>query len=360
MLNGTFLHSFIPILPSFHGRQADLVDWIVSKHGESLRMIQPGGDHLLEKLLKRFAVNESQINTRYFDTDREQIYQLDIHRLAGADILQRNLFFGQRVLEILDEMYANEKTPEHLIHVTCTGYLSPSCPQIYFSKKQLQPEITHAYHMGCYASLPAVRMAQAFAIGRGQLVDIVHNEICSLHLNPSQHSPEQIVVQTLFADGHIKYSLSEKSQGPSLKIISVKEKIIPDSEKDMTWIPSAVGMQMSLSKDVPEKIRDHLAPFIRELAHENNLDPAEMIRTSLFAIHPGGPKIIEKIEKKLELKSDQTVHCRNILKTRGNMSSATLPHVWKEILDSNYEGRVISLAFGPGLTIFGALFEARL
>ena len=40
------------------------------------------------------------------------------------------------------------------------------------------------------------------------------------------------------------------------------------------------------------------------------------------------------------------------------MSSATLPHVWKEILDSDYEGPVISLAFGPGLTIFGGLFEA--
>ena len=41
------------------------------------------------------------------------------------------------------------------------------------------------------------------------------------------------------------------------------------------------------------------------------------------------------------------------------MSSATLPHVWQEILNKNYSigTKIISYAFGPGLTLFGAVFE---
>ena len=46
----------------------------------------------------------------------------------------------------------------------------------------------------------------------------------------------------------------------------------------------------------------------------------------------------------------------------GNMSSATLPHVWMRIVDDARVASgtlVASLAFGPGLTCSGALFEKQ-
>jgi predicted naringenin-chalcone synthase len=137
-----------------------------------------------------------------------------------------------------------------------------------------------------------------------------------------------------------------------MEVLSVKEKIIPDSANDMTWVPSATSMQMTLSKEVPEKIRAHLPSFLRDLTKDT-------FQNVLFAIHPGGPKIIDSIQTNLELSDEQVAFSRKVLKERGNMSSATLPHVWKEILDSDYSGKVISLAFGPGLTIFGGLFEVK-
>ncbi len=306
----------------------------------------------LPSILKRFSVSDKQITQRFFETDREKIYHLTQSTPSGLGIGDRHKFYASRALEVVQEIYTSELTPDHLIHVTCTGYLSPSAPQIYFQNKERTPEITHAYHMGCYASLPAVRMAQAFADSRKQKVDVVHTEMCSLHLNPSDHTPEQMVVQTLFADGHIKYSVGPKNLGRRLEVISIKEKLIPDSTEDMTWSPSAVSMQMSLSKEVPEKIRGHLTEFIRELTVHH---PGEY----LFAIHPGGPKIIDLIQSQLELTDEQVAFSRKVLKERGNMSSATLPHVWKEILESDYSGKVLSLAFGPGLTIFGGIFEAH-
>ena len=126
----------------------------------------------------------------------------------------------------------------------------------------------------------------------------------------------------------------------------------------MTWVPGAYGMQMTLSRDVPAKIRDDLVIFLKELAQENGLGYEELLEDSLFAIHPGGPKIIDAIQERLNLRDDQVIFSREIMRNRGNMSSATLPHVWQRILETDYQGRVVSLAFGPGLTIFGGLFEA--
>ena len=347
------LHSFKSILPRFQGKQTDLVDWIVDKHYQSMELAQLPDRDRLKNILKRFCVSEKQIGNRSFDIDREFIYELSHGSQSGLDIGKRHEVYGQRCLEILNEMYAGtEETPDHLIHVTCTGYLAPSAPQIYFSNLPNAPEVTHAYHMGCYASLPAVRMAEALAKSRSQKVDIVHTEMCSLHLDPAKHSPEQMVVQSLFADGHMKYSVDTQTTGRRLEVKSVKEKIIPDSIHDMTWNPSATSMQMTLSKEVPDKIRGHLPEFLRTLTD----DPHQ---NCLFAIHPGGPKIIDSLQSQLELSDEQVAFSRKVLKERGNMSSATLPHVWKEILDSDYSGKVISLALGPGLTIFGGMFEAK-
>jgi predicted naringenin-chalcone synthase len=49
-----------------------------------------------------------------------------------------------------------------------------------------------------------------------------------------------------------------------------------------------------------------------------------------------------------------------VLRDHGNMSSATLPHIWARIaVDTSVpSGTLItSLAFGPGLTVYGAVLR---
>jgi len=169
-----------------------------------------------------------------------------------------------------------------------------------------------------------------------------------------------MVVQTLFADGHIKYTattvLDEREM--NLKVLAILEKVIPNTQEDMSWLPASWGMQMNLSRDVPMKIKPELKLFTEELFKKAGLT-IEVGLKSIFAIHPGGPKIIDSVAEVLELKEDQISESRKVLFERGNMSSATLPHVWKEILLNQYPlgTKIISYAFGPGLTIFGSIFE---
>lgn len=358
-----FIHSFHPVLPQHHLRQDKIVDWILKSHLIVDALNGDGKPEKIEHDLKRFALSEKYIAERYFDCgevdedwENHRIYKFTGEETIGAPIEERNQYFGEKVERVFDELY-HDYHPEHVIHVTCTGYLSPSPVQTYFGHDEHSPEVTHAYHMGCYASLPAVRMGVGLALSEEKSIDIVHTEMCSLHLRPEIHTPEQMVVQTLFADGHIKYVLSDEKKG--MKILCVHEKIVPDTLGDMTWTPASHGMSMTLSREVPIKIREALHGFIQELCDKAGIEQNDVLRDGIFAVHPGGPKIIEAVQKKLGLRDEQVELSKKVLFERGNMSSATLPHVWNEILNSQPErGRkILSLAFGPGLTIFGSLFE---
>jgi predicted naringenin-chalcone synthase len=361
-----FIHSFTVVKPLHHLSQAQIVAWTLKAH-ERVERLKGTLDESPQfaRLLGRFALSEKFIQERYFECgevdenwEQHEIYRISFAHLQGAGLEERNLFFGRRATEVFKTLYG-DTSPAHLVHVTCTGYLSPSPAQNYFSDKKSPPSITHAYHMGCYASLPAVRMAQGLSLSEESTVDIVHNEMCSLHFNPTLHTPEQMVVQSLFADGHIRYSVGGEAKG--FKILCIHEKLIPNSQSDMTWIPASHGMKMTLSREVPFKIRDGLPAFLNEICHKAGVDKFEILKHAIFAIHPGGPKIIEAVQIKLELQDHQVQLSHKVLFERGNMSSATLPHVWNEILESRpLKGtKVLSLAFGPGLTIFGALFEVN-
>lgn len=342
------------------------MDWTMKAHARAEFLIT--GNEVDQEALRRFCLSQNQIKQRYFecpDTDENwsehEIYQLQEQTPRGKEIYKRNIFSENCALNVLGELYeSSASVPDHLIHVTCTAYTSPSPPQKYFQAKEKAPAITHAYHMGCYASLPAVRLAKALVGSEDEShVDILHNETCSLHMDPSSHTAEQMVVQTLFADGHIKYSVTSNTKGRAFRVKLVQEKIVKDSTDDMTWVPGAHGMRMTLSRQVPVKLRSIIPEFLDELCQKAGVDWKELKKNGLFAIHPGGPRIIESAQRTMDLRDDQVIFSYSVLKSRGNMSSATLPHVWKEILESDYPAGtlVVSLAFGPGLTIFGSLFE---
>ena len=117
--------------------------------------------------------------------------------------------------------------------------------------------------------------------------DVVHTEICSLHSNPSLHETDQLVSQSLFADGFIKYTLSKTAKTPHLKVIAVYEEIIPDSVKSMTWNVADWGFQMSLAKEIPVLISRALGGYLQRLCIKASI---ENCTNMLFAIHPGGLK----------------------------------------------------------------------
>ena len=77
-----------------------------------------------------------------------------------------------------------------------------------------------------------------------------------------------------------------------------------------------------------------------------------------WAIHPGGRAILDKVESALGLEPDRLAASRRVLKDYGNMSSATILFVLKEVLAAATAGEyVYATAFGPGLTVESGLFS---
>lgn len=360
--NSVFLSRPQMIDPQHSAPQAQLLAFLQEVHSKG----EDGDANMIGRLIRRYGVKETQIASRRFECpdvylppEERRIYRKESRTDTGSSIYDRGQFFSQRAKEILSSFYPpTAPAPDHLIHVTCTGYISPSAAQHLVSKNGWATEITHAYHMGCYASLPAIRLAMGQCLGLGKSVDVVHTEICSLHMNPADHSPEQLIVQSLFADGHARYSISSRPIGPGFRVLTTHERLLPDSAGDMVWMPAPWGMQMILSREVPGKINPAIRAFLLELLAKAGLSLDDALKRATFAIHPGGPKIIDSIKESLELSEEQVAPSRKVLLERGNMSSATLPHVWEEIarLSLPRDHPVISLAFGPGLTVFGGVF----
>jgi predicted naringenin-chalcone synthase len=377
-----FLHDFQSQQPKYHSEQGAILEWIAAAHAQAEITLQaPATDEAREtlsrkyrKLVMRFGCSTDRIGFRnsaledftHTDWDQMRIFQLNQYP-SGRPCGERSRFYREISGLAFEQFYAEEtEPPPVMIHVTCTGYVSPSGAQRLVAKRDWgrSTEVIHAYHMGCYASLPAIRMAAGF-VERGKAqVDIVHTELCTLHMDPSQHLPEQLVVQTLFADGLIRYSVSRAGAGSllrnGLELIATREEIVPGTEDAMTWMVSDFGMQMTLSRKVPDHIRAGLGSFLDRLAAASGLTTAHLYETALFAIHPGGPRIIDEIAEHLGLRPGQVQASNTILMNYGNMSSATLPHVWKAILedDTVQPGTlIVSLAFGPGLTIAGAILR---
>jgi predicted naringenin-chalcone synthase len=377
--------------PAYEAPQSKTLDWIAQLHAEAERSrsadaaaFDAAAFHTrMRKLLYRYGCSPEKIGMRGYevaDSTHTAWGEMDIYdvvrRPEGAGSSARTQLYARIVESAVDRLYPDsDDPPGDLVHVTCTGYASPNAAQKLVAKRGWgsRTRITNAYHMGCYASLPALRIAGGFAATASassgpERVDIVHNEVCTLHLRPADHSPEQLVVQSLFGDGHIRYSvvrgdrIAPDSARSSLEVLSLREEILPDSTEAMTWSVSDHGMYMTLTREVPARIASVARDFSRALFAEAGIDFARERPRTLFAIHPGGPKVIDVMQQALELSAAQVAASRDVLFRYGNMSSATLPHIWMNLVESPdvpVGTLIASFAFGPGLTASGALMVKR-
>ena len=78
-----------------------------------------------------------------------------------------------------------------------------------------------------------------------------------------------------------------------------------------------------------------------------------------WAVHPGGPKILDVVQEHLGLGADDLAASRGVLSAYGNCSSPTVLLVLDALRRRPVPPRnVVLLAFGPGLTLYVALLQA--
>ncbi|MFC1758097.1 3-oxoacyl-[acyl-carrier-protein] synthase III C-terminal domain-containing protein [Planctomycetota bacterium] len=114
------------------------------------------------------------------------------------------------------------------------------------------------------------------------------------------------------------------------------------------------GFEMSLSAQVPDTIRQHLRTWIDNWLQRNRLSVCDV---GSWAIHPGGPKILQASQDALELDDAMMQPSRSILSDFGNMSSPTVLFILDRLRQQHADLPCVVLGFGPGLTIEAALIR---
>jgi predicted naringenin-chalcone synthase len=261
-------------------------------------------------------------------------------------------------VEACNKIPENIQDCTHLITVSCTGMSAPGLDILLVKNLKLQKDIvrTSINFMGCYAFAHALKIADAFCKSNSSAkVMIVLVELCTLHFQ-QDYSLENIATSMLFADGCSAVWVSNKKQSNSFEIIKSYGQIHGDSESDMSWNLTDEGFKMTLSAYVPDIISSNIEPLLQNALQNCNLQKDQIKH---WALHPGGKKIIQEIQKALQLNEADVVVSKSVLQQFGNMSSVTLPIVIKHFLPSVSNGDYIfACAFGPGLTLESIILRA--
>jgi predicted naringenin-chalcone synthase len=246
----------------------------------------------------------------------------------------------------------------HLITVSCTGFYAPGPDYDIIRGLGLNPA-TERYHlgfMGCYAAIPAMKLADRICrADPDATVMVISIELCTLHFQPD-HQMDQMLSASVFADGGAGMIIRSRTGGnPLYRIDGFASSITENGADDMAWSIGDYGFNMVLSSYIPELLGQELEPFLRPVLNEYGISREEIRH---WAVHPGGRAILDRVESSAGLPADSLRASRRVLSDYGNMSSATILFVLRELMNDPSRGTVLAMAFGPGLTIESTLLTS--
>jgi len=114
------------------------------------------------------------------------------------------------------------------------------------------------------------------------------------------------------------------------------------------------GLRVILSRELPDVVEAHLRGPVDAFLAEAGLHLADI---DAVAAHPGGPRIVDAMERALDLDPESLVTSRSVFAGNGNASSAGIFFVLEEMQRCGTRGRVLAIALGPGLSIELALMR---
>ncbi len=241
----------------------------------------------------------------------------------------------------------------HLITVSCTGMAAPGL-DLQLMKALALPahtQRTAVHFMGCYAAFHAWRLAKAIAQQSPRhRVLIVDAEFCSLHFTPSTE-PDHLLANALFADGVAACVVSACAGHAQAELLDFQSLYLPQGEDDMAWHIGQDSFLMRLSTYVPELVESGI-PALLQLYDKHSQENIEH-----WAIHPGGKRILQAVEKALGLPPAALAVSYEVLRNYGNMSSVTIFFVLQQLLQKQARGYCWAAGFGPGLTLKSALLR---
>jgi alkylresorcinol/alkylpyrone synthase len=307
---------------------------------------------------RRGFFQRSDIEGRSFYVDRERarpdesIDDLNARFRAGA------LELGETAIRrALDLAGWTAHDVDFLATTTCTGRLTPSLDAHLIARLGCRPDVqrVHVGDTGCASALVAMQQAwnhlQAFP---GHRAIVMAVEICSTTYFLDDRL-ESAVAHAIFADGAAALALDTERGGP--RVVAHRTLFRPEHLDAMGFDYPGGRHRIVLSKDVrrigPRMFGEMAEALLktRGLHHED---------VRYWVLHSAGRRVLDRAGQLLGLGEEHLVHARHVLRSFGNMSSATILFVLDETLrkESPAPGDWgVMIGLGPGFAAEGALLS---
>jgi predicted naringenin-chalcone synthase len=343
-------------VPTYCHQQADILQFMQTVYAATET----------DKRKLRFLYQQSGIRQRYSvmadysrPTEDWKFYPQTENLEPFPSLEQRMMVFNKQapllsvdaIRDCLNHAHDPKKIT-HLITVSCTGMSAPGLDLQIVELLDLEKTIfrTSVNFMGCYAAIHALKIADAICKADPNAnVLIVCTELCTLHFQ-REATADNITSSLLFGDGSAAILISgDENESEGLHIDSFYSEVIPKGKRDMAWELSSNGFLMTLSGYVPDLIEGDFEKIVNRALKKETISKDDV---SHWCIHPGGKRILEAIHKSLGFTNGQLSASYKVLSEFGNLSSASILFVLKEMLDEKNEiKKLFGAAFGPGLTV---------
>jgi len=266
---------------------------------------------------------------------------------------QAAIEFGTQVLhEGLERARVRADEVDVLITTSCTGYMIPSVDAYMADKLGMRPDLVRlpVTEMGCAAGASAMIYAsQLLSATPGGVAAVVNIEFPTNTMQHHDFSMDNIVGTALFSDGLACTVLRQGGPPERVTITDCAMHQVPRSTEILGYQLTDHGLLMNLDAALPDVIAENFEDATSGLLERNGLTLREIEH---FVIHPGGVKILDRIQTLLDRHGGDVSRSRDIMRRYGNMSSATVLFILESLLASDPKpGPALLMSFGPG---FGA------
>ncbi len=304
----------------------------------------------------------SDIDHRHFYIDREGFVPFE-----SADELHRRFKVGAMEISVdaikrcLEEAEVGVGEVDELVAVSCTGYLCPGLSSLLIKELGFRRDVQRAdlLGMGCAGAMPGLQRAHDFVKAYPEKKALVITvEICSACYYVDD-SLETVVGNAICGDGAaavlVGNHVGSQNSTSVPEILNFETYLEPDLIDKVGFAFREGKLRIILSKDIRDTAGRLAKTLIDSLLKKNGLKNQDIQH---WILHSGGRKVIDNVQKEMNLTDGQVRHSKCVLKNFGNMSSPTVLFVLQETItqgDPQPGDLGLMLAMGPGLAIEGAL-----
>lgn len=300
------------------------------------------------------------VDRRYSVMDPAEVFTATSFEEKNDIYTREVIKLGEKVLKkALDKAMWDPQSIDYIITVSCTGIMIPSLDAYLINRMQLRQDIIRlpVTEMGCAAGVSGIIYASNFLKSNpGKRAAIIAVEMPTTTFQLDDFSMPNIVSAAIFGDGAACCLLSsyEEDEGP--EVVDSQMYHFYDAEHMMGFKLTNNGLRMVLDIEVPNTIAAHFENIINPFLKKNNFEVQD-IEHLIF--HPGGKKIITTVEDLFLSLGKNINETKEVLRSYGNMSSATVLYVLEDIINKTPRKgeKGLMLSFGPGFSAQQVLLQ---